>query len=450
MKRFLHSMVLALAALVTFLLYPFLVLKAAVRHSGPLLRALLVLALTPLARLYYNPRFGAVKYVNTITNLIPTIYEALDVVSRELVGMIPAVALSASAERAALNQTITAHIAPASTATDITPGVTPPNDGDQTIGNVQLSITKARRVPVRWAGEESLSLNAPGGLGRATVMKDQFIQAIRTLVNEMETDLSANSFLLASRAAGTQGTPPFSFSATASGFEALANTRQILVDNGAPPQELQMVLNTTHGAKLRAVGQLNNVAFTPGAERFVTQGVLMPLQGMDLRESGKIGGTFTKGAGTAYTSTAAGFAVGTTVIPLITGSGTVLAGDIVTFAGDTNQYVVTVGIAAPGSITIQEPGLRQAIPAVATALTIVGNTVRNIAFHRNAIVLATRLPARPQEGDQAVDVTTITDPRSGITLEVALYKQYRQVQYEISVAWGVKMVAPRHTALLIG
>ena len=99
---------------------------------------------------------------NTLTGLIPDIYEALDMVLREQVGLIPAVYLGASSERAAKDQTIISPVAPAATATDITPGVTPPDDGDQMIGNVQLTISKARRVPVRWNGEQSLALDAPG------------------------------------------------------------------------------------------------------------------------------------------------------------------------------------------------------------------------------------------------------------------------------------------------
>jgi hypothetical protein len=94
------------------------------------------------------------------------------------------------AERAAVNQTVRSFVAPASTASDITPGVTPPNDGDQTIGNVTLTITKARRVPFRWNGEETRGVNN-GGPGTRAIQSMQIQQALRTLTNEMEADLAA-------------------------------------------------------------------------------------------------------------------------------------------------------------------------------------------------------------------------------------------------------------------
>ena len=80
---------------------------------------------------------------NTLTGLIPSMYNALDVVSRELTGMIPAVTLDATHTRAAVGQQVVSPVTPAAAATDITPNVTPPNDGDQTIGNTVMTITKA-------------------------------------------------------------------------------------------------------------------------------------------------------------------------------------------------------------------------------------------------------------------------------------------------------------------
>jgi hypothetical protein len=174
---------------------------------------------------------------------------------------------------------------------------------------------------------------------------------------------------------------------------------------------------------------------------------------MDIRESGQIR-SHTRGTGASATTNAAGYAVGATTITLASaGTGTILAGDVITFAGDTNQYVVLTGdadVSGGGTVVLAAPGLRQAIPASATAITVVASSTRNLAFHRNAIVLAARVPARPTEGDLAEDVTIVTDPRSGISFEVALYKQYRQVQYEISLAWGVKAIKPEHIAVLLG
>lgn len=377
---------------------------------------------------------------NTLTNLVPDLYSALDVVSRELVGFIPAVTRDSTVSRAALNQTVRSFVAPASTAGDITPGVTPPDDGDQTIGNVSLSITKARRVPIRWNGEETLGVNS--GAGAAAIRQNQMAQAMRTLANEIEADL-AGLHVSASRAYGTATTDPF-----ASSLIDPANVRAILSDNGAPLSDMQMVISTSAGAKMRTLAQLTK-ANESADTSMLRQGVLLDIHGFAIRESAQIKRP-AAGTGASYTTSTAGFAVGATSIPIITGTGTVLAGDVVTFAGDTNKYVVATGVSAPGTIVLAAPGLRQAIPAAATALTVVAISGRNMGFARSAIVLATRLPALPDGGDLAIDRTTITDPRSGLSFEVAMYAQYRQMQYEISCAWGVAMVKPEHTAILLG
>jgi len=373
---------------------------------------------------------------NTLTNLIPELYSNLDVVSRELVGMIPAVTMDAVATRAAKDQTVRVFNAPAASAGDITPGVTPPNDGDQTFANVSVSITKARRVPIRWNGEEELSV----GPGAQAMRAAQIQQAMRTLVNEIESDL-CGLHRFASRAAGTAGATPFG---TANDYTAASLTRKILVDNGSPQTDMHLIIDTAAGANLRGKQAAVDAS---GTNSLLRQGVLLDINGMAIRESAQINAP---AIGTVSGTLASAVrAKGTTVLTTTADySGTLLAGDIVTFAGDTNQYVITSVSAS--AITIGAPGLVDGTTSGTKVITVVGLARRNMAFTRNAIVLAQRLPALPAGGDLAADRTSITDPRSGLSFEVAMYPQYRQMQYEISCAWGVKVIKPEHLALLLG
>lgn len=118
-----------------------------------------------------------------------------------------------------------------------------------------------------------------------------------------------------------------------------------------------------------------------------------------------------------------------------------------TFAGDEHQYVVMAATAS--SITLGGTGLMQDV-ADDIAMTVVGTFTPNMAFDCRALLLATRVPAMPKGGDAAEDVMEITDPLSGLTFSVALYKQYKQVSYEIGIAWGVASVKEEHAALLLG
>jgi hypothetical protein len=375
---------------------------------------------------------------NTLTNLTPDLYEALDTVSRELVGLIPSVTLNASAERAAKGQTIRSAVAPASTAADITPAQKAPDTGDQTIGNKTLSISQSRGVAIRYNGEEQRGLNA-NGPGYQNVLRDQFAQAMRTLCNEVEQDI-ADLYTSASRAYGAAGTTPFG---TAGNFTDASNALKILKDNGAPLTGNQLVVSSAAGANMLGLQSRVDVQ---GNDSMLRQGVILSTAGMDIRESAQIN-SHTKGTGASYQTSAAG-SVGDTTISVDTGSGTILAGDVVTFTGDSNKYLVTSALAA-GSFTIAAPGLLEAV-ADNTAVTVGNDYAANMAFNRSAIVLVTRAPARPEEGDLAEDVMLMTDPRSGITFEVSMYKEYRQVHFEVALAWGVSAIKPEHMAVLLG
>ena len=282
------------------------------------------------------------------------------------------------------------------------------------------------------------------------VLRQQFQQAFRAAVNEVEQDLANVAYQHASRAVGTAGTAPFG---TAGDFTDFSNTAQVLDVNGSPAGQRHMVLNAAAMNNVRGKQSILFKANEAGTDDLLRRGVVGEVEGFAFGYSPSIK-SVTKGAGASYTTDTAGYAVGATAITLITGTGTVLAGDIVTFAGDSNKYVVAEGVSAPGIITLQNPGLMLAIATSATAMTIGNSFTPNLAFTDDGLLLATRMPALPVRmdgttGDMGVH-QTIVDPFSGVGFDVGMYEQYRQIRFEIGLAWGVAAPNPQHIALLLG
>lgn len=377
---------------------------------------------------------------NTLTGLIPTIYKAADTVAREQVGFIPAVFKDSDLVRVAKDQTITYPIVGTYAAGDITPAATGPDGSGVTVGNGTMTISKERSVKIPWTGNEQVSLRDV----YQKVVEDQFAQAIRTLVNEIETDLFLAAKRGGSRAYGTAGTTPF---ATAGNFSDFAETIQMLDDNGTPPDDRQLVLSGASKTKILSVQSSLFKANEAGSVELLRDAKLGRVEGLDLRHSSQIV-SHTKGTGASYVFNGA-HAAGATTVVAKTGTGTILYGDVLAFEDDTRKYVVNTGIAAPGSLVIGVPGLKQAQTDGKT-ITVGNNYTGNFAFHRNAIHLLTRLPIMPDGGDSADDVYEFIDPFSGLTFQVALYRQYRQVNIEIGIAWGVKAAKPDFIVTLLG
>ena len=381
---------------------------------------------------------------NTLTNLIPSAYRALNVVSRELVGFIPSVQLDPSAEMLAVGQTIYIPQAPVNSAgKDISPAMAFPTAAYQTIGSKSHSLTKQRAFPFSWQNEERKAMDS--GPGYLSINEQQIAQAIRACVNEMEVDIAVAAKNGASRAFGaTAGTAPV--------LTDWAQAKKILDDNGAPSTDRTSVFDTSAGVALRSTSNLYKVNEAGDGGSLLRQGLLGNLFGFNLRESAQIQST-TKGTAASATTNSAGYAVGATTLTLAAvGTGTIVAGDILTFAGDSNKYVVSTGnadVSAGGTIVLAEPGLRVAMSAATKAITVFGTSARNTAFSRNAILLSTRLPASVS-GDLATDRQVITDPVSGISFELSMYPGDRMVHYEVAACWGVTVIKPEHLAIIVG
>jgi len=380
---------------------------------------------------------------NTLTDLIPVMYKGLDTVARELVGFTRAVQLDASAEDVAVGQVINVPIVPKNTTSDITPAAIPSEPAGQDIGYVPMAITKSKKASIGWNGEQMKGYKTNGSYEKT--LSDQFAQAVRAVIADVEGDLATEA-LRASRYVGTPNSTPFG---TAGDMSDFANVRKVLEDNGSPLTDLHLVLNSAAIANIR--GKMSNLfkVNEAGTDYILRTGGFFDIDGLTIHQSAFIKSPAV-GTGSGYTTDSTGYAVGSTSITLTTGTGTILAGDVIQFADDPNYYTVKTGIAAPGAIEIEAPGLVQEIPASAKDVTVVAKSARNIGLHRSALILLARQPAMPDGGDLADDVIAITDPVSGITLQVAKYRQYRQVSYEVGLAWGVKTIKPEFIAGLFG
>jgi hypothetical protein len=372
---------------------------------------------------------------NTLTALEPVLFSVAQEVSAEPFGAVDAINVSFDSKSVAKGDVVKVPVAPTRAASDFTPAATTSTGSDATASDVEVSITKSRKVSWHLTGEQQLSLEN-GGNAQEWI-RQLLSQGMRTLRNEAETDCVAAIKVGASRATGTAGTNPF-----ASALTPLADVRKILRDNGAPMADLQFVGDTTSEANLLKLGVVLD-ASQAGSDEERRSGILRRQYGFNLRTSGQIE-LHTKGTGASYQLSAAG-AVGDTTISVDTGTGTLLAGDIVTFAGTTDKYVANTALSG-GSFTIGRPGLL-AIEADNDAITIGNNYTPNLAFERSAVVGVMRPPRMP--ANPTISQALISDGM-GMTYLLLDIAQYGQRTWELHLAWGFKAVQSEHIALLLG
>lgn len=381
---------------------------------------------------------------NVLTDLAADIYKAADIVGREAVGFIPSVTVNAGAEEAAKDDVVRSHFTREATVnTSASPAMTIPEGDDQTIDNKTMTVSQIASVRIPWTGEDMKHVN--NGSGFETIYGDQIKQAFRGIVNAVEAHVATVAYKGASRAFGTAGTTPF-----ASNFNDIAEVRQILFDNGMPVTDgrLSLILNSAAGTNLRQLAQLQK-ANEAGGDELLRQGTLLDLQGFMLKESAQVQ-SHTKGTATGLDA-AGGEPIGETSIALDGGDGgTLLSGDVVTYAGDTNKYVVNTGFtAASGTAVIGGPGLRETL-ADTVEMTIGNSFTANIGLHQAAIELVMRPLAKPNGGDAAVDEMIVQDPFSGLVFRISAYKGYNKAMFDVTMLYQAKVWKEDGVAILLG
>lgn len=385
---------------------------------------------------------------NVLTNLASDIYKAADIVGRELVGLIPSVTINAGTQEVGIGQNVRSHFTRSVSTTTIAPSMTIPEGTDQTVDTKTLTLTKQKGVEIPWTGEDVKFVEGAGsGAGFETIYGDQIAQAMRAIANEIEVDICTDAYQNAGGAYGTSGTTPFG-----SNFDEVAELRKNLVDRGCPMDgQITLVVNTAAGVKLRNLAQLQKVNEAGGSD-LLRQGELLDLQGIRLKESAGIQ-AHTAGTGASYdVDLVAGYSAGDKAIHIDTGSGTITAGDILTFSSDTSLKYVNSTLVTPGSgdedITLNA-GLLAAV-ADGEDMAIQSAYTANLCLHRRAYELAIRAPANPIGGDAAVDRMLVQDPHSGLVFEISVYKGFKKAMIMVGAVWGYKAWKPEFIQILQG
>lgn len=343
---------------------------------------------------------------NTLTALQPLLFSAARKVPRELTGIVGHITRDFQDKGVAKGDTVTASVAPVATVGSYTEAQTFTAGTDRTASSVTLTLNQSKVSSFNLTAEQERSL---GNGGTADdFLAQTLLQHFRAHVNAMESYTWLVARAAASRANGTPGTDPF-----ATDQKPLADSLKILLDNGTGNMDLGAIISTTAGANLRKVSNLFKVS--EAGDNMVRTGVLGNLYGFDIRESAAV---TTTAIGTMTNALVNGaLAAGATSIVFDTGTAGAtgfLAGDVITFAADTsNKYVIKTGLnAASGTITIQEPGLKVAIPDN-NAITVGALATANICLRKDAVVLVARPGLQPEGG--GFEQQVITDPQTGLS-----------------------------------
>lgn len=375
---------------------------------------------------------------NTLTALANTLYSSAHMISQEDAGFLSAVRKDFDDKNASTGDTIKIPYAPSASVSTFTPAMTRTAGTDKTANTVSVTLDTNDETSFNLTGDEERQLQ---NAGSDKEWFNQLVQeGMRALRNTHESSLFTTVYQGASGASGTAGTNPF-----ASSIDALADVRKLMKRNGCKMLDVSCVMSGTSEANLLKLDLIQK-ANEWGDKNARETGVLGKFFGIKLRASEQIS-THTKGTGTnSYQTVAGGEAVGQTTISVDTGSGTILAGDVVTHASDTvYKYVVNTALSG-GDFVIGRPGLITA-SAENDAWTVGNNYTPQCCFERGAVVTVQRPPDIPESA--IIEKMLISDT-SGYTYLLCKTIGYGMVTYVLHSLWGNKVVNPQFVHNLMG
>lgn len=319
---------------------------------------------------------------------------------------------------------------PAAVATrDVTPDVVPPSVTATTPTSVPVTLDQWREAP--FAMDDKGLVQVDNG-----ILPMQADEAAKALANYIEdnlwTKLSAGIYGFA----GTGGVTPF-----ATDLSAYLDARKIGNRQLMAMDPRYVVLDTDSEANALGLRAFQDASFG-GGDGVIMNGQIGRKLGATWLMSQRVP-THTSGTAAGATTNTAGYAVGSTTITLASaGTGTVIANDIITFAGVQGSYLIVTGDTdvSNGGTLVFTPGLLTAIPTSAVAISVKPTFVQNVLLHRDCQTFAMApLLETVQVPGATLQITTI-DEVSGLSLRLEVSRQYKQYQWSYDALWGSKVI----------
>jgi len=251
---------------------------------------------------------------------------------------------------------------------------------------------------------------------------------------------------------GTAGTTPF-----ASSTSDATGVRKVLNNQLAPLMDRRVVFDADAEANALNLRAFQDGSYS-GSYDALTEGMLNRKLGFDwfMNQNTKTHTAGTASAtGVTVTCTDANAVSDTTVtLKVASGTATLVVGDILTFAGHSQTYVVTAAATLDTtgvSVTIS-PGLTTAVDgsSTAVAVTVKATHVVNLAFHRDCFAFANRPLSENQASQLGSIIQSAVDPVSGLVLRLEVSREHKRTRYSFDILYGAKLVRAALGACLAG
>lgn len=390
---------------------------------------------------------------NVLTSLIRNLNLSFMEILQEQAAILPLVDADTGTAPAAVGQTVRTPITPVLTSSAYTPAMIPTLAAGETVGYADVLITNQDKVAFQISGDDMIALEEP----TTTVgfIPNSVIEAVRALRVVLANRAMTAMVLGATAAVGASGSDPFTPpTAIAALLPNMALLGQYMNDSLCPAADRNMIATTSAYAQLQTNPLLIKVNES-GDNEVLRNGIVGRLQGFGIGYD-QLSVYPAIGTGTGYLLSVA-TAVGDTQITVGTGTGTIIAGDLISIAGDPSIYIAKTALAA-GVVTLvvgtragyKNSGYINKVNAIGQAVTVMGVGSRMPIFHKTAMKRIVRPTAMPPDGDLAVMSNTFIDQASGCAMRLAYYKGYGVNQWEVQAASGFAVLRPELIKLAVG